>query len=229
MTRPTWTETWADLARAIARRSRCDRAQIGAVIVDAQNRVLATAYNGPPANWWPANAYRDELGGIETTCRAWCTRCENGPTPETAASYEDCPANHAEINALLMTDRSQREGGTIFVTGSICLTCAKAIGNSGLRNVVIVDGATDGSDSHRQPVRSLMFLEACGIDIQTIDNVEPIENGTIRWDAHVIGCPGCGGPITRDMIERPGMSPFKNHDPGPWRCERECGYRGPFE
>ena len=160
MNRPTWDEAWASLARDIAQRSRCDRAKIGSVIVDRTQRVLAVAYNGPPAGYAPANSQP------ESRCTDWCARAKWGPSETTAISYSDCPANHSEINALLATDRTQREGGTVFVTGSLCLTCAKAVANSGLARVVVVDGAGDGSDAHRVPQQSLQYLDRCGIEVE---------------------------------------------------------------
>lgn len=169
MSRPTWDEAWANLARAIAQRSRCDRAKIGSVVVDKTQRVLAVSYNGPPAAYWPANQRP------ESSCTEWCQRAKWGPSPNTAASYEDCPANHSEINALLATDRTQREDGSIFVTGSLCYSCAKAVANSGLARVVVVDGATDGSDRHRVPNRSLALLDRCGIEVVHLTPGQPIE------------------------------------------------------
>lgn len=142
------------MARTMSRRSRCSRAQVGAVIVSAANRVVATGYNGPPSG------YRVEDG----PCGNWCQRGELGPTSETATSYEDCPALHAELNALMHSSRSDRNGGTIFVTGHLCLSCAKAVANSGLRRVVIIDGG-DPAQGHRKPYRSMAFLKRCGLEV----------------------------------------------------------------
>lgn len=46
MTRPTFDQTWLDVAAVIARRATCPKLQVGAVIVDARNQVVATGYNG---------------------------------------------------------------------------------------------------------------------------------------------------------------------------------------
>lgn len=150
--RSDWPETWSEIARVVARRSRCSRAQIGAVIVTAENRIAATGYNGPPAGY----------GVPAGSCENWCTRGEKGPTADTAVSYSDCPSLHSELNALMHSSRSERNGGTIYVTGHLCLSCAKAVANSGLSTVVIV-----GSDPalHRQPERSISFLQTCGLRV----------------------------------------------------------------
>lgn len=159
MTRPDWPEIWAEMARAVARRSRCTRSQIGCVIVDDQQRVLATSYNGPPRDYIEARGC--------TSCDQFCYRSNFGPTPETIASYSDCPANHAEINGLLVTDRTAREGGAIYVTGHLCFTCAKAVANSGLAEVYLV-GADDELEAHRSPDRSVRFLRDSGLRVRRV-------------------------------------------------------------
>lgn len=46
MTRPDWHEYGLNLARAAATRGDCTRRQVGAVILDAQHRVVSVGYNG---------------------------------------------------------------------------------------------------------------------------------------------------------------------------------------
>lgn len=151
MTRPDWDATWIAVARVVAQRSLCTRAQVGAVIVTADNRIVATGYNGPPAGFIHSGL----------PCTSWCVRGKCGPEPETLVSYQDCPALHAELNALSVCDRSIREGGTIYTTGHVCFNCAKAIANSGLATLYV-----ESQDAgHRTPARSYEFLEECGITV----------------------------------------------------------------
>jgi dCMP deaminase len=167
--RPSWDDTWLDVARVVARRSLCSRAQVGAVIVNAQERVVATGYNGPPAQWgWndveriqPTNPMgrRSPVG----TCESWCSRGRNGPTTDTAQSYTDCPSVHAEMNALMFANRTEVEGGTLYVTGEICWACAKPVANSGVVRVVI--GIEDTDRSHRQGDQSVHMLMDSGIEV----------------------------------------------------------------
>lgn len=148
--RPTWDETWLSVARDIARRSLCVRDQVGVVIVNVHNRVVATGYNGPPegfAHW-------------DAPCIQWCPRAKqvNVKDPD----YHDCPSLHAEANALSVCDRSVREGGTIYITSAICAGCAKLVANSGLKRVVI---ALDDMNNfpHRNAMESYEFLRKCGV------------------------------------------------------------------
>lgn len=152
MARPAWDETWMDVADTVALRSRCSRAQIGAVIVDANKRIIATGYNGPSANLMLAGE-----------CINWCERAQ-GKTG-LGSAYDGCPSIHAEANALLYVDRSAVEGGTIYVTGAPCMQCAKLISNSGIKRVVarVLD-----SDAHRKPEVVLDYLVNCKIIVETI-------------------------------------------------------------
>lgn len=151
--RPSWYETWMQVAGVIARRSRCVRDQVGAVIVDPSNRIIATSYNGPPASY-----------PYDTTCDQFCARAIDGPSPKTFRTYEDCVALHAEANGLMVCDRTTRLGGTIYVTSAVCWSCAKLIANSGLGAVVVPLGSVE-THAHRDCARSYDFLESCGIEV----------------------------------------------------------------
>lgn len=150
------------VADTIALRSACSRAKIGAVIVDATNRIVATGYNGPPAGF--RREWRDECDGSENL--GFCLRGKYGAKPDTVTSYTDCPSLHAEANALSFCDRRHRDGGSIFVTGTTCINCAKLIANSGLARLVV---RHDPAYDYRDPGVAYEFLQGCGITIVTID------------------------------------------------------------
>lgn len=82
-----------------------------------------------------------------------------------APDYSDCPALHAEANALMRGDRTAREGGTIYITSGVCFNCAKLIANSGLE-LVMVDPVAPASQ-HRNCEKSYAFLESCGVTVVT--------------------------------------------------------------
>lgn len=158
------------VAQTIARRSLCDRDKVGAVIVDARNRIVATGYNGPPAGF-----PRIHVG----TCQQWCTRARavkiiertnDLPGFTIQADYSDCPSLHAEANALIVCDRSVREGGTIYVSSSICSACAKLIANSGLARVVIM--CKSAQWEYRDSKKWVEFLKSCGLDVEVVISVE---------------------------------------------------------
>jgi dCMP deaminase len=153
------------VAHTVAVRSRCFRAQIGAVIVDKNQRVAATGYNGAAANY-----------PTDGSCINWCERAQG--ITSLGSAYEGCPSIHAEANCLLYVDRSAVEGGTIYVTGAPCMQCAKLISNSGLARVVAI---VKDSDAHRNPEIVLNYLEKCGISVETIKDSDIY--GWTRWSS----------------------------------------------
>lgn len=151
MTRATWDETWMRVAHAVAMRSECHKAKVGAVIVSPEQRVIATGYNGKPAI-------------LDTTvdlrvgdCRDWCPR-PNSTNPSPC--YDDCLSIHAEMNALMHSSRRDREGGSLYVTGSVCWTCAKPVANSGIKRVVM-----PFTEAYRDPEKTARLLTACGLEV----------------------------------------------------------------
>lgn len=121
--RPTWAEYFASIADTVATRADCSRRQVGAVIVDADNRILSTGYNGAPSG------HRGCLDG----------GCPRGlqTYDEVAAlsAYDTCISVHAEANALLYA-RTSLVGATIYVTCKPCNDCAKLIVGSGIVRTV---------------------------------------------------------------------------------------------
>lgn len=169
----------------IARRSRCVRDSVGAVVVDPRNRLVASGYNGPPGGWWPRDVTprievrltwdrppRREYSNIhDDSCTTFCPR---GGKIEGDVTYGEpvplerrpCVAIHAEANALLVGDRTTREGGTIYTTSDVCFGCAKLIANSGVVRVVV---ARTTVAEHRNPGTSYEFLRESGLEVIVLD------------------------------------------------------------
>ena len=154
MNRPSWDQVWMDVADTIAKRSRCSRAQIGAVVVSANQRIASTGYNGPAATL-----------EVEGDCIDWCPRAQ-GIVPLDNL-YDTCPSIHAEANALLYVDRSRIEGGTIYITDVACLQCAKLVSNSGVAKVVMRVGS---KAAHRKPEATIEYLKNCNIDVTILED-----------------------------------------------------------
>ena len=154
--RLSWDDAWMYCAQVIGRRSKCSLAQVGAVVVTSDNRVNSTGYNGPPRGM-PA----------EGPCTDWCPRAMM-PPEERARNYTDCPGIHAEANALLRSDWSQAQGGTIYSSAAVCLNCARLIANSGLARVVHC--VVTEADRGRHPDMVESFLRDAKMDV-------------IRWKA----------------------------------------------
>ena len=152
--RPSWDETWLTVADIIAQRSLCSRRKAGIVLVSKDNRVAGTGYNGPPAGY--------PLPGA-VPCDQWCERALTGGS----LSYDDCPSVHSEPNALMHSDRKDREGGTAYITSCPCLTCCKNLANSGIVRVVC---RVTAEDKDRHPEVSLEFLRQAGLTVEVVDS-----------------------------------------------------------
>lgn len=112
---------------------------------------MATGYNGPPAGYSLATDGRP--------CSAWCSRHD---TPESAPDFSDCPSVHAELNALLYSDRERRLGGTAYLTRDPCWACAVALAASGINRVVTRLTAWEATYRSRQVAA---YLEDCGVQV----------------------------------------------------------------
>lgn len=158
--RPNWDETRIEMARVIAKRSLCVRDQVGAIITDTENKIIGEGYNGPPS----------EFAHEGQPCAQWCDRALTesvDPDRLRDVNYGDCPALHAEANALIMSDRSLRQGGTIYVTSAVCFSCAKLIANSGIFRVYVV---MTYDCLYRDPMKSFAFLTSCGLAVEAISH-----------------------------------------------------------
>jgi dCMP deaminase len=154
LVRPSWDEVWMEMADAISKRSRCSRAQIGAVVVSKDQRISSTGYNGPAASL-----------EVEGDCINWCPRAQGLTTLDN--TYDACPSIHSEANALLYVDRSRVEGGTIYITDVACLQCAKLVSNSGVARVVMRVSSTA---AHRKPEATIEYLKKCNLEVTILED-----------------------------------------------------------
>jgi dCMP deaminase len=110
--RPSWDDTFLEVAAVIAKRGTCSRLQVGAVLTIG-NRIIATGYNGAPAGLRHCNHANE--GDLE---HGHCARAE-----------------HAERNALIFAGREAR-GGTMFLTCTPCLSCLRSMVTAGIVRIV---------------------------------------------------------------------------------------------
>ncbi len=120
-TRPSWDEYFMAIAFAVAGRSTCDRAHVGAVLV-RDRRILTTGYNGAPAGL----PHCDDVGHLMVD--GHCVR-----------------TLHAEQNAIIQgaLHGVSIQGATAYVTHQPCLTCAKMLINSGVTRIVYAGNYPD--------------------------------------------------------------------------------------
>ncbi len=111
----SWDEYFIGLAHLSAYRSKDPSTQVGAVIVDDDNRVVSIGYNG-----LPRGCSDDEF--------PWE---REGDILETKYPF----VVHAELNAILNSRNSVKDC-TIYVSLFPCNECAKAIIQSGIKRIV---------------------------------------------------------------------------------------------
>lgn len=145
------------MAQILAKRSLCVRDQVGAIIVDVNDKIIGEGYNGPAR-------YTDHR---DQPCDMWCDRAKKLRSPGIIlpTDYADCPSLHAEANALMVSDRSLRAGGTIYVTSHPCMACAKLIANSGLTGVYV---GHDGTHEYRHDPAVYGYLMHLGMRVWLI-------------------------------------------------------------
>ncbi len=107
-----------DIVDVVATRSTCPRRMVGCVITNNDKHIKATGYNGVPKGW------------------DHCTDSPCGGQDATSGEGLDlCMATHAEQNALLQC-ADVMDIGTIYISTSPCMTCAKLIANTGCMKIV---------------------------------------------------------------------------------------------
>lgn len=120
-TRPSWDDYFMDIAKAVSKRSDCERDKVGAVVVK-DRRIRGTGYNGAPSG----------LPGCQS-----CPRRQSAVRP--GSNYDqgpgECVAVHAEANALLYCDREDLMDATLYITREPCKACMKLIMASGVAEV----------------------------------------------------------------------------------------------
>ena len=134
--------------------STCSRRQYFSVVLASNKRVAGIGYNGGPP-------------GTKHCVDGGCPHANDGSTP--GLSYDNCIAQHAEAGALLWSDASMRQGGTLIVNGPPCFGCAKLIASSGVKTVVFYKDA-----NYTQFGDVLSFLLGAGLEVVMYDRPDVV-------------------------------------------------------
>ena len=130
--RPEWRDYFLDIARAVSARASCPRAQVGAVLVDDDHRILSTGYNGAPTGTHHC---------IDVGCLMSDDHCQR--------------ALHAEMNAVGNAARIGVivKGATLYLVGKdACVECKKVLAAAGVYRI------EDDSEEREQRRRSLQGI-----------------------------------------------------------------------
>lgn len=129
--RPSTQEYFLSMAKLVASRGTCYRRQVGCVLVDGRNRVLATGYNGVPSGVPHCN-HRNPEAQLGTV--AFPQLCKGALAP-SGTMLSDCQAVHAEANALISC-RHPEDVEVAYCTASPCYQCVGYLLNTNCRSIV---------------------------------------------------------------------------------------------
>lgn len=123
----SWDEYFMGIALLSAQRSKDSNTQVGACIVNHENKILSLGYNGMPTGCCDEEMPWEREGNpLDTKYMYVC---------------------HAELNAILNRSSGSLEGAKLYVTLFPCNECAKAIIQSGIREVVYMSDKYADADN----------------------------------------------------------------------------------
>ncbi len=141
----SWDEYFMGVALLASQRSKDPSTQVGACIVDNDKRILSTGYNG-----FPQGCSDDEF--------PWNRDEDLG---ETKYQY----VVHAELNAILNASGKSLAGSTLYVGLFPCHECAKAIIQSGIKDIIYLSDKYHDTPSM---AASRRMLDAAGVKYSQI-------------------------------------------------------------
>ena len=134
----SWDEYFMGVAKLAARRSKDPSTQVGACIVSEENIIISTGYNGMPK-------------GCSDDAFPWDREGEDTKYPYVV---------HAELNAILNANGRDLRNSRVYVALFPCNECAKAIIQSGVKEVVYLSDKYDGT---KENLASKRMLDAAGV------------------------------------------------------------------
>ena len=136
----SWDEYFMGVSLLAAKRSKDPNTQVGACIVDNNNIILSTGYNGFPY-------------GCSDDLYPWEREGD-----DTKYNY----VVHAELNAILNARGKDLKGAKLYVDLFPCNECAKAIIQSGIAEVVyLYDKYADSQST----IASKKMLSSAGVKL----------------------------------------------------------------
>lgn len=142
----SWDQYFMGIAMLSRERSKDPNTQVGACIVGEDNRILSVGYNGMPQ-------------GCEDDDMPWG---RDGSALDSKYMF----VCHAELNAILnYRGTGSMKGARVYVTLFPCNECAKAIIQSGIKEVIYRDNKYPDSDSVKA---STMMLKQAGVNVRQL-------------------------------------------------------------
>lgn len=143
----SWDEYFMSIAKLSAMRSKDPSTQVGACIVNDDNRILSIGYNGAP------NGFNDDSF-------PWGREGENLNTKYPYVC-------HAELNAILnyRGSRKDLENAKLYVDLFPCNECAKMIIQAGIKQVIYLCDKYADTESN---IASRKLFDECKVSYQKL-------------------------------------------------------------
>ena len=151
----SWDEYFMGVALLAAKRSKDPNTQVGACIVDENNIILSTGYNGFPI-------------GCSDDVYPWSRTGEETKYPFVV---------HAELNTILNANGKNLRGSRLYVSLFPCNECAKAIIQSGIKEIIYLSDKYADSPA---TLASKRMLASAGI--VTRELITSVKSITINFD-----------------------------------------------
>ena len=130
--RPSIDEYFLTMSLLVSSRGSCLRRRTGCVLVDRNNFILATGYNGRPSG--VINCFDKACSGV------------NSPSGQ---NLEGCEAVHAEANAILQCKDTQVIV-TAYCTNSPCVHCIGLLMNTSCQRIIFLNEYAHDEESKRR-------------------------------------------------------------------------------
>ena len=146
----SWDEYFMGIALLSSLRSKDPNTKVGACIVDDANKVVSIGYNGMPA-------------GLDEDQLSW----NKGEGLDSKYLY----VCHAEFNAILNTrNGASLKGCRLYVTLFPCNECAKAVIQTGIKEVVYLSNKYQDQTA---TIASKKMLELAGVTLRQYEEAVP--------------------------------------------------------
>ena len=144
----TWDQYFMGIAIMSAARSKDPGTQVGACIVDSDNRILSVGYN-----WMPTGCNDDDM--------PWSREGED----LESKYFFVC---HAELNAILNYRGGTLKGARCYSTSFPCNECAKAIIQIGIKELVY---KSDKYADTTSTIASKRMFDMAGVKYTAYENM----------------------------------------------------------
>lgn len=148
----SWDEYFMGVAILASQRSKDPSTQVGACIVNDDNKIMSVGYNG-----FPRGCSDDDF--------PW--ERDGSNAAETKYAY----VCHAELNAILNSGGNSLNGCRIYVALFPCNECAKAIIQCGIKEVIYISDKYADTENVRASKR---MLTSAGVKLTAFESSKSI-------------------------------------------------------